>query len=215
MSPVSMLARRTSASGRSKAWAMASSTRLSFDPIRRSPVMIFTMYFTSPALPRRNTLASSSAFCDAPRAAARSSKSRATSDSAKSRSTFVPRRSSAAMSPRSPMLSVCGSEVVVRLADGVSDDTEQICSADPERAFVVRREGVTRKKPGGDHCLRDAERFQKFADQTQLLKLFGGGADSIRDLYKAAHNAPWRSRLAYGFDHAAAGLTVCGIPARL
>jgi hypothetical protein len=32
-----------------KAFAIASSTRLSFNPIRRSPLMIFTMYLASTA----------------------------------------------------------------------------------------------------------------------------------------------------------------------
>src|SRR5213594_2660238 len=49
MSPRTMLARRISAAGRSKAFAMASSTVFSFRPIRRSPVMILMTYFASRA----------------------------------------------------------------------------------------------------------------------------------------------------------------------
>ena len=62
------------------------------------------------------------------------------------------------------MLSVCGSEVVAWLAGRLCDYAEQICSTDAQRALVMRREDVTRKKPRRDCGIRRSKRFEKSAN---------------------------------------------------
>ena len=64
-----MFARCTCLIGRPKASAIASSTRLSFNPMRRSPVMILTMYFDPRGSARRSSSSSTKRFCKGPRRA--------------------------------------------------------------------------------------------------------------------------------------------------
>ncbi len=73
--------------GASKARAMASSTRLSFRPMRRSPLIIFTMYLASSGVARSRSRVRRAALAAGPRAAAISEKTRCTavSDSARFR----------------------------------------------------------------------------------------------------------------------------------
>ena len=80
MSPSSMLARWTSPSVPPKALAMASSTRLSFRPMRRSPVMILTMYLASRGVACERSSRVRAALAAGPRAAAISRNLAATSD---------------------------------------------------------------------------------------------------------------------------------------
>ena len=69
ISPSSMFARCTCLIGRPKASAIASSTRLSFNPMRRSPVMILRMYFDPRGSARRSSSSSTKRFCKGPRRA--------------------------------------------------------------------------------------------------------------------------------------------------
>lgn len=94
------------------------------------------------------------------------------------------------------MLPIRSREGVARLASRFCDHTGKVGGTNPQRAPVMSSEDLGRKKPCSDRGVGSAERMKKFADQAHFLQLFGGGTDSVRDLYKAAHNV--QLRLAHG-----------------
>ena len=94
MSPSSMLARRTATSDCSYAAAIASSTKLSRIPMRRSPTKILMAYFASSAEHCFRSAITCSSFAEGPRAVAMSSNSFAKSGSVRTEPEKSPGQSS-------------------------------------------------------------------------------------------------------------------------
>ncbi len=169
------------AKSRHRLWRCASSTRLSFSPIRRSPVMILTMYLASSGCTCDSKSRTSCAFAAGPRAAAIARKLRSHIQDGQ-----IPHLSSRQYSCRHraeiSQLAVRRRQLPPRSSPKV---LRRSChSNDPPTCSVVSSHtgnGLPDRKTAATRRFLHRARLQVFRDQTRLFQFLRGSGDALAD----------------------------------
>ena len=201
MSPSSMFARWTSPNVPPKALAMASSTRLSFRPIRRSPVMILTMYLASRGVACERSSRVRAALAAGPRAAAISRNLAATSRTFSAAlpgfarpgragapvPTWAVRKNGFRDVAKVSVLTIGCGEFGFVVSGKLCDNPPQHSSAYLQGGFLPDRKRPSREKYGRDGSLLRRARLEIFGDDRDLFEFLGGGGDALTGFSQLDH----------------------------